>query len=257
MLGDIINVGATLAGLGKKRRKDKYRDVPEHSKTLSGFESLPQGAQGLYNNEFFPGIRSYINSPEGRYIEPTDPAQESALGEMGGGIEDIQSNLGRYMNPYRQFVTDEINREADRSRNNLLGGFVGRNATGLNNSSLGVQLGMNEEARQRALAGANYQNFNNALDLRRQTLADMMNAGTNRRALNQERRDQAFMRLQRLGSLLGMVPGGQGSIHEGFKPAAPLPWERAAAAGQNYANFTDKFGKILGGMMGGGGFGGM
>lgn len=191
------------------------RDTAATQQTMSAYDSLPGWAKDMYAQQFGPGILEYINSPAARTATPLNPAIENSLGQLGQGIQDINANLGDYLNPYRKFVTDEINREANTQRSNLLGRHVGFGALGMNNSALGVQLGMNEESRQRALARANYEAYQQALGLRRQTLADMMGAGEQRRKLDEEFRDAPFARLQRLGTLLGMIPGGQASISVG------------------------------------------
>jgi hypothetical protein len=233
----------------------KAAGTPGGSQSQYGYASAPPWAQNIYSGTYAPGIQSYFNSPQSgafvpQQVEPFNRFQNEALQGLGGGIQDIQQNLGQYMNPYHSAVTDNINREADIRRSDLLGrASIGGNAAGLNNSAVGVQLGLNDEARQRLLAQANYENYQQALGLRRQTLAEMLGAGgaqqtqgqnvLNNSYNNSIANNQAGLgRLQNLGNLLSPLLGGGSQVSTNAQAPVPSFLNRlggfATGLGQSY-----------------------
>lgn len=229
--------------------------LPGGSLTQNGYGALPPWAQNIYSGTYAPGIQNYFNSPQSgafvpQQVEPFNRFQNEALQGLGGGIQDIRQNLGQYMNPYHSAVTDNINREADIRQSDLLGrASLGGNAAGLNNSAVGVQLGMNDETRQRLLAQANYHNYQQALSLRRQTLAEMLGAGATQQEQGQNvltnnynnsiANNQAPLgRLQNLGNLLSPLLSGGSQVSTNAQGAIP--------AGPNFFGKLGHFTKDLG-----------
>lgn len=192
---------------------------------VSGYGALPEWAQNIFQNQYGPGIGQFFGSQASQQVSPQNAFQQQALGGFGGGIEDIMGNLGKYMNPYQQHVTDKTNREYDINRSNIMGALQGtgrdanRRVSPANASSLQLAQSQNEEARQRALSEHNYNNYNQSLGLRRQTLQDMLSAGNVQRGFAEEQRLAPFARLQQLSSLLNPLLGG--SFHQAAQTGQP------------------------------------
>ncbi len=213
-LGTILSAGSALSGaFGGGDEGTPYGA----DGTMSAYDSMPQWLKDQYEQQYGPEILEYFknqSSPE-QLVAPFHRFQENALQQQGQGIQGIQKDLGQYMNPYQQFVTDQINTNYNTNANNLKGlqNQIGHGSNArlrqLNSSSQTLAQGQNEEARQRALAEANYNNYNQALSLRRQTLSDMLSAGGAYQQQQQNLQNAPFNRLSQYGQLLGAVPGGQ------------------------------------------------
>ena len=223
-LGTILSAGSALAGaFGGGDEGGAYGP----SGTMSAYDSMPQWLKTQYEQQYGPAISQYFqnqSSPQ-QMVAPFHQFQQNALQQQGQGIQGIQNDLGQYMNPYQQFVTDRTNRAYDVNANNLKGqqNTIGNGSNArlreTNSSSQTLAQGQNEEARQRALAEANYNNYNQALGLRRQTLSDMLSAGGAYQQQQQNMQNAPFNRLTQYGQLLGAVPGGQTQF--GATPATP------------------------------------
>lgn len=158
-------------------------------------------------------------------IEPFNEYQKSALASLGGGLEGLQQQLPGYMNPYSDIVGNEINRQAQIGQSNLKNQFTQQAGLGgLSSSAFGTALSGNEEARQRLQNENQYNNYNQALNLRRQTLGEMLQAGGAIQQQGQASLDYLSPYLQgttpqaRSGMLaqqLGMIPGSQVSNSTG------------------------------------------
>lgn len=210
----------------------------------SGYVAMPKYLQDIYENQFTPAVMDYFNSPEGRNPNPIagfNPTQQQALQQGGQNIQQIQAGLQDYMNPYNQFVTDQIRRNYGMEQNSLLGNAQKMGGVGaLKSSSLGTQLSLNNEAMQRALAEAQYNSYRDALGLRRQTLADMFEAGLMEQQQEQRQMSAAaenpLSRVKNLGQLLALIPQGQVSSSSQFQrgaldaqDAAPNQFQRIGA----------------------------
>lgn len=212
ILGGIGTIGSAL-GVGRKAGQPEQ----SRGETASGYYTLPPEAQQAYQNFLsLANLYNSNPYASGRYaqaINPSqDPYQSSELFELQklnpsqnvrpvGAIEpfnQIQKNaieaysnpdyslagLAQYYNPFQEQVLNRalnaVNRSSDIARSNLLDRLNARGGI-LKNSATDTQLALQEEARTRALAdtAANigYQGFNQALGLRGQSLADMLNAG--------------------------------------------------------------------------------
>lgn len=156
----------------------KYQGLPMGQAPTGPFAS--QGLQELqnYSNQIggiFAGGTGV--NPLGQ-VEPFNPYQQQALQSLGGGIGALGNELSQYMNPYQKFVQDEINRQHSIAQNNALSDFSrAAGFGGLQSSAYGTLQSQLEQNRLRDQNQAQVQNYQQALGLRRQTLADMLGAG--------------------------------------------------------------------------------
>lgn len=199
---------------------------PSYGSSEQGYNAMPQYLKDIYEKQYAPAAVDYFNSPEGRTPNPIagfNPTQRQALGMGGQNIQQIQAGLQDYMNPYDQFVTDQVRRNYAMEQNNLLGNANRIGGVGaLKSSSLGTQLSLNNEAMQRALAEAKYNSYKDALGLRRQTLADMFEAGLMEQKQQQAEMSAAaqnpYTRVKNLGELLQLIPTGSTQKQIGETP---------------------------------------
>lgn len=198
----MIAAGVGLAGsiFGKKPKTP-----------ATGFYALPAPVQQTYLNQLLPGAQGAFQQSQ-----TLTPEQQKALQSLGIGGADLTAEIGQYMNPYTDMVTNRvlegIRRQGDTAQS---ANIARRNMTGARNfqdSSLYEQQGAIEgevaRATADALANLNYQNFNNAANLRQQTLGNMLFAGEY--PVNYQ-----FQNLGNLASILGQFQGGTPAQRQG------------------------------------------
>lgn len=223
---------------------------PSSGSMQQGYNAMPQYLKDIYEKQYAPAAVDYFNSPEGRTPNPVagfNPTQRQALAMGGQNIQQIQAGLQDYMNPYDQFVTDEIRRNYGNQQNNLLGNANRMGGVGaLKSSSLGTQLSLNNEAMQRALAEAKYNSYRDALGLRRQTLADMFEAGLMEQKQQQTEMSAAaqnpYTRVKNLGELLQLIPSGSTQSQVGETPM--IAGKEKTSMFDRVANFGGEFQKL-------------
>lgn len=190
------------------------------SYNVSGYGALPQQGQNAYNR-YFDIINSiplpkpqqgmfspYTTNPNDPFasnalfrlqqanpemsvnptglIEPFNQYQREALMQLGNPNPYSEDFLKGYTNPFQTMVTDrvlnEINRQAEIDRSNIVDRASRINSKAFYNSALGTELAQNTDNKNRLIAdiiaNLGFQGLNNALDLRRSSLADKFNAGT-------------------------------------------------------------------------------
>ena len=217
---------------------------PSSGSSSQGYAAMPKYLQDIYEKQYTPALMDYFNSPEGRNPNPIagfNPTQQQALAEGGQNIQQIQAGLQDYMNPYNQFVTDQIRRNYGMEQNKILGNAQKMGGVGaLKSSSFGTQLSLNNEAMQRALAEAQYNSYRDALGLRRETLADMFEAGLMGQQQEQKQlsatAQNPYTRVKNLGELLKLIPSSAIESHVGETPAV---------AGTPKSSMFDRAGKFL------------
>lgn len=189
--GAFIQLGGSLLGglFGKKSK-------PATQSSNSGFSALPPQVQQAYLQQFLPGAQQWYNNGPSQY-------QKQAMSSLGGGLESLQAELPQYQNQYRGAVTDEVVKQmqldAQGERDRIMMGAGSNGLGGLFSSALTKQLdGLNNNTLNRIGSYRAYsedQGYNQALDLRRQTLADMLAAS-----------NMPYERMSQFGSLLGQFP---------------------------------------------------
>lgn len=187
----------------------------ESSQNVSGFDALPQAVKNAYLNTYLPDVLSLYN--EKKPVTPFNQYQIQALEGMGQNATQIGEELGQYMNPYNKYVTDNIQRQADIQRSNIMGQTAKRGGLGaFGSSALGTQLAGLDAHTARLKNMNDYQNYNQALNFRRQTLGDMLSAGDIMQEQTQEEANAQATRLGQLASFLGAFPGTQTSSSMGI-----------------------------------------
>lgn len=157
-------------------------------------------------------------------LEPLNAIQQRAIGRYEKPDYSMQG-LAEYFNPYMENVINRslgnINRQADISRSGIMD-QANRSGGILGTSALGTQLAQNEEARLRAIgdtsANLGAQGFREALGLRQQSLADMLNAGNLVQKQNQSllqaslpQNSPAYQQAMAFANLLQGIPNSSSS----------------------------------------------
>lgn len=259
---------------------------------LSGYAALPPAAQGLYNNLFqqMAGIGD-LSQTEGRFgqalnpaqspyssqalyeyqqanptknvrpmgvLEPFNQAQQKALSAYQNPDYSLDGGLAQYFKPYHEYViqpmVDELNQNYLRAQNTNASQMNARNPLGLRSSAAYVQNSLYDKARLDAIAKARGQGFLSSIDLRNDSLRDMLSAGN-----LQQKQAQAELQSALPSSFSAYNPKYQQALSLGQLYGAALPEsqigkgatpDRLTSAGKafNFANalygnqFTGLFG---------------
>lgn len=205
------------------------KSKPQKSTTMSGWETLPKEVKDVYLKSYLPGVQNFYNTP-------ISPAVQSAYDSYGGGVQGLMSELPKYMEFFQQNLDDptykRMQEETDIEKNRLNALAANSGLGGLFNSNLGVQLSQlqkNADDRKADYAyRMNQNNVTNALNLRNQTLGELMKS-----------QNAQYDRLGQLASLLGAFPGGSTSTSIGAN-MQPNFWDKLSggvtalnALGQN------------------------
>lgn len=212
-LGSLFSIGAGLFGDGGQQN-------PSQSQSMSGWQALPKEAQDAYLKTYLPAALKYFNGPN-------NPATQQALNSYGGGLTSLTQELPGYRAIFDQNTVqptlDEMQRQSDIQRNIINSQAARSGLGGVLNSNTAIQLGENQrntdQLKAQTLATFNRENTTNALNLRGQTLSELMFAG-----------DQDYNKLSRFGSLLGAFPTGSTSTSTGASTQPPNYWDKAAGA---------------------------
>lgn len=213
-LGAIASLGSALFGGGSKGGS------PQQATQQSGWPTLPSEVQQAYLKNYLPQVLAYNNAPNNQY-------RAQALEGYGGGLAGIMQQLPEYRSVFDQNTTqptlDEIQRQVDIQKN-ALRAQAGRSGLGsLLNSNTAIQLSemQNNADRLKAqqIADFNRENTLQALNLRGQTLSELMAAG-----------DQDYNKLSRFAGLLGAFPGGSTSTSVGATAPRANTWDKIAGA---------------------------
>lgn len=219
-----------------------------------------RGLQQLQNHSnqiggLFPGTTNV--SPLGG-VEPFNPLQEQALNSFGGGLSGLQEELPGYQSFYNENVLDpelaELERQQGLTKNNfwdkynLYGAQQGR-APNVTNATLGSQLaGLEDIASQRRLQ-ARTNAFQGGQQLRRQTLQDMLTAGSAIQQQGQSLLDYLQPHLmqttpQGFAAGLAQIPTSSVSqgTHTGAIAGKPNAWAKIGAAGETALGLRNFFG---------------
>lgn len=192
--GDILGIGGSLLG-GLFGDEDEGA-APAQS--VSGFAALPYDVQQAYLQKFVPdSLWLYKND--------NNPYEGQVMNSLGGGITSFKNELPQYMNPYQSAVTNDVfsrmQQEGDIAKSRALGQTAVRGGVGaFGSSALGTQLaGIDNyqlDRQREYLNQSKMDNYNQAIDLRNMLLSGQEHAAT-----------IPYNKVNRLGSLLGMVPG--------------------------------------------------
>lgn len=225
-LGAIASLGSALFGGGSKGGK------PQQSMQQSGWQTLPKEVQNAYLQNYLPQVKNYGTSRPNQYTQ-------QAIQGYGGGLAGIMQSLPEYKSIFDQNTVqptlDEIQRQVDMQKNAFRADAARSGLGSLLNSNSAIQLSemQNNADRLKAqqIADFNRENTLQALNLRGQTLSELLYAG-----------DQDYNKLSRFAGLLGAFPGGSTSTSTG--PTAPRAntWDRIAGAATAAPAIFNQFG---------------
>lgn len=213
-IGALATLGSGLFG-GKSKGA-----TPKQATSQSGFAAIPKQVQDAYLNQYLPQVLAYNKAGPNQFTQ-------QAMQGYGGGIQGIIDSLGQYKSVFDQNTTqptlDEIQRQADIQKNQLNARAAGSGLGGLLNSNTAIQLGElqnnTDRLKSQYTADFNRENTLNALNLRSQTLSELMRAG-----------DQQYDQLSKLANLLSPFLNGSTSKEVGEKAATPNVWDKVAGS---------------------------
>lgn len=194
------------------------------SSSSSGFAMLPEEIQKSFKG-YADLLNSQIANPSGvtKAFTPTpfSTAENTAVANVNKGFaptaESINSDIAMQMNPYDQYVIDEINRQSGGDFSILKQAM---NAAGQSGSNRGM-LGANDIdlSRLNQIGSFKQQGYQAALENALKTLPGarsndaltQLGVGENVRALTDKTNQSEFAGLEELAKLLGVLPTDGGS----------------------------------------------
>lgn len=185
----------------------------------SGFGALPPSIQQQFSN--LAESASILPLRAEEYFRPQGFSAEelNAQNLINQGLDQnaITSGVNNFLNPYRDILFEDINREFDDARGTLASraseaGAFGSSRYREDQSDL-------ERERLNAIARASGGQFNNALNdfltQRQQTIQNQLGFGSFGRNLDLQQRQALPTALQAQGNLLGVVPSSSQSSSSG------------------------------------------
>jgi hypothetical protein len=202
------------------------------SSNTGGFNMLPPEIKGAYT-EYGQQIQDLLKGGNltNMYKPLAQTAGETkAYGAIDQGFaptaETLQSDIAMQMNPYDQYVIDEINRQSGGEYSILK---QAQNAAGQSGSNRGM-LGANDIdlSRLNQIGSFKQQGYNTALEnalstlpgLRQQDAQGQLGAGANQRELAGQESQAPLIALQQLATALGILPTAEGSTSSTSKSSS-------------------------------------
>src|SRR6267154_224392 len=192
----------------------------------SSYQNIPPELLQAWMGTYVPAATNWYNSGSNEY-------QKQATASYGGGLAGLEQELPGYQkfyddnlsNRYLRQLEDDSNLEREKIRAR----YAGRG--GLNNTSVAAELGLLEKNKLNRVADYKHdmaaENFDKAVGLRRQTLADLMTAG-----------DQPRQHIDQLGALLQRFPTG--ATGQNYQMPQQVNWgEASGAAMENLGKLFD------------------
>lgn len=208
------------------------KGTPSSSSSTSGYSALPSSLQSGFNS-IGQAVSQYTNPANEGVTEMFTPLattseEKKAYDMINAGItptsETLQSDINMQMNPYNQYVIDEINRQAKGSSSILNQALSA--AGGLGSSSQMLGASDIDLARTNQIGTFLSEQYNTALNnamntipsLRNTDITNLMNAGTSQRALDLATKQAPITALQSGTSMISpFTSGGTSSSTGGQK----------------------------------------
>ena len=242
---------------------------------------LGQAPTGPFASQGLQELQQHSNSIGGLFgggtgvnplghVEPFNQFQQNALGSMGGGLAGLQNELPGYQNLYNENVLNPQLEHIQKQEDMLQGGLRGRNAAsgnlfGAGSTANKTQIAALQEQANQARSQARSQSFQGGINLRNQTLQQMLGAGSaiqgqGQQSLNalqpQLQQTAPGTRLNTFGQGLNMFPQSNTMNQTGAVAAQPNFMSKLGGAGlQGLGIMGGMGGGGMGGMFGGGGLG--
>ena len=192
--------------------------------TRSGFQTLPKEIKDAFVKFAVQGQNMFSNGAGNNMFKPLDTTagEQQAINSINQGFaptaSSLQSDISMMQNPYNQYVTDEINRQAQGDNSVLQRNMATAGQYGSNRQMLGAN--DIDLSRMNQIGMFRQNQFNNELNhamntmpgLRMQDAQNKMQAGGFQRNLNNLQQMVPYNALQAWGQLLGVTPNDGGTI---------------------------------------------
>lgn len=206
----------------------------ETTTPASGLEALTPAYRNLYNS-VTGNLSSNIGNINASMFRPQDLSvgEQGAIGQINQGFtptqDSLSSDIGMLMNPYQQYVTNDINRQANSGFSVLKQNADAMGQFGSNRQ----QLGANdiEQTRLNTIGNANRIGYdtalssllNNIIPQRRLDAASQLGIGDFIRNLSLQQQQAPLQSMQAQAGLLGAInPIAQGQPQQTFKTGGGL-----------------------------------
>lgn len=178
----------------------------------SGYKSLPEVAKKAMDAVTTQGSNLLLGGRGNSMFSPM--AQTGAetqafnLMQLPTTQQGVQSLVGNYLNPFQDYITQGINKQAEGDYSLYKQALSGAGQMGSNREF--VNAAAADEARLNAIGGTMAGNYNNAqstaLDQNQQTIANLMTQGEFTRGLDTQSKQSELSALQAMAQLLGVYP---------------------------------------------------
>ena len=200
----------------------------------SGLLALPAYAQTAYEDLVKQATGQLGGGQGSQYFTPigqtATEAQAAGLAQLPTNQQGVQSLVSQYLNPYMDSAYDTINKQATGQYSLLKQSLANSGQMGSNREYL--QAGATDEARLNAIANAQREGYNTALNTglnqNQQNIQNLTAQGADERNLASQTTQAPLAALQMLAQLLGTLPStststgsssGTSSSVGGFLPA--------------------------------------
>lgn len=203
-------------------------DSSSQNSSQSGFALLPPELQAAFKN-YATQLTDQFSSPDATTDLFTPLGQTSyetsALNRIAQGVtptaDSLKSDIAMQMNPFDDYVINDINRQADGQYSILKQAQAAAGQLGSNRDLLGAN--DIEQTRLNTIGKFRQDQYNTALDnslnqltqSRQQDLANNFTAGDFLRNLDTQTKQAPIAGLQTFGQLLGALPQSGGSTSQG------------------------------------------
>ncbi len=193
------------------------------AQSTSGFDLLPDELKKAFTQyggqltNLFPGGNKQASAfmPIGQTADETRAFDMARQGL--GSQQNFANNIGMLMNPYDDYVINDINRQAQGQNSLVNQAATKAGQQGSNRSFLGTS--DVEQNRLNAIGQFRQGQYNNAVEqalgplagLQQQDMQNLLGVGQFQRDLEMQRKQAPYTALQSYGTLLGAIPQSGGS----------------------------------------------
>lgn len=178
----------------------------------SGYGALPKVAQEAMDAVTKQGQSMLLGANGGQIFSPlAQTAQETQafnLMQLPTTQQGVQSLVGNYLNPFQDYVTQGINKQAEGEFSLYKQALSGAGQMGSNREF--VNAAAADEARLNAIGSTMAGNYNNAqstaLGQNQQSIANLLSQGEFNRGMDGQTKQSDLAALQAMAQLLGVYP---------------------------------------------------
>jgi hypothetical protein len=207
ILGSVASsaIGGLMGGGGQSSGSNQ-------SSGATGYGALPSVAQGALNNMTTQGSNLLLNGAGNSMFTPmpltAQGQQAQALTQLPTTQQGVQSMVGNFMNPFQNYVTQQINQQAQGQNSILQNTMAGSGQMGSNRDYLTA--GLEDQARMTAIGNADASMYstatNQALTSNQATIQNLTGQDALQRQLGLQTAQAPLTALQAMGNLVGNYP---------------------------------------------------